>query len=223
MIEGQELDKKSLLLITGKSADWNELAKDCICFANSKGGLILIGIEDSEDFPQPNQRVNPQLPDKILKTISQRTINVAIIPGIKTAENGGEYIEIKVLRNEQAIASTSDGKYYARIADECKPVMPEAIARLAAEKNAFVWEIQTNQKVPGNKIDEQKLDDFIKAIKNSGRVSNFVKEKTVNELLEYYLFLKGEYLTNLGILWIGQREDRAILLHAPCIQFMQWL
>jgi ATP-dependent DNA helicase RecG len=222
MIEGQELDKKSLLLITGKSTNWNELAKDCICFANSKGGLILIGIEDSEDFPRANQRINPQLPDKILRTISQRTINVAIVPEIKTAENGGEYIEIKVLRNEQAIASTSDGKYYARIADECKPIMPEAIARLAAEKNAFVWEIQTNQKVPGNKIEEQKLDDFIKAIKNSGRVSNFVKEKTVNELLEYYLFLKGEYLTNLGILWIGQREDRAILLHAPCIQFIKY-
>jgi ATP-dependent DNA helicase RecG len=147
MIEGQELDKKSLALITGKSANWNELAKVCICFANSKGGVILVGIEDNETLPRADQQINPQLPDKIMKTISQRTINVAIVPAVKTAENGGEYIEIKVLRNEQSIASTSDGKYYARIADECKPIMPEAIVRLAAEKNAFVWEIQNNQKV----------------------------------------------------------------------------
>jgi len=222
MIEGHELDKKSLLLITGKRANWGELAKDCICFANSKGGLILVGIEDSENLPLADQRIDPQLPDKILKTISQRTINVAIIPVIKTAENGGEFIEIKVLRNEQSIASTSDGKFYARIADECKPIMPEGIARLAAEKNAFVWETQTNQEVPGSKIDKQKLDDFIIAIKNSERVSNFIKEKTVNELLEYYLFVKGKYLTNLGVLWIGQREDRAILLHAPTIQFIKY-
>ena len=222
MIEGQELDKKSLALITGKSANWNELAKVCICFANSKGGVILVGIEDNETLPRADQQINPQLPDKIMKTISQRTINVAIVPAVKTAENGGEYIEIKVLRNEQSIASTSDGKYYARIADECKPIMPEAIVRLAAEKNAFVWEIQNNQKVPKNKFDHQKLGDFIEAVKKSERVSNFIKEKSVNELLEYYLFVKGDYLTNLGVLWIGQREDRAILLHAPTVQFIKY-
>jgi ATP-dependent DNA helicase RecG len=36
------------------------------------------------------------------------------------------------------------------------------------------------------------------------------------------LFVKGDYLTNLGVLWIGQREDRAILLHAPTIQFIKY-
>jgi putative transposase len=37
-IEGQLSDSKSLRPITGKSADWLEMAKDCVCFANGNGG-----------------------------------------------------------------------------------------------------------------------------------------------------------------------------------------
>jgi len=36
--EGQLLDQKSLRSVIGKSADWNELVKDCIAFANATGG-----------------------------------------------------------------------------------------------------------------------------------------------------------------------------------------
>ena len=46
MKENSSLDKKSLSIIDGKKADWKELAKDCVCFANGVGGKILIGIED---------------------------------------------------------------------------------------------------------------------------------------------------------------------------------
>jgi len=43
--EGQLFDKKSLRSVIGKTADWNELAKDCIAFANATGGRLLLGIE----------------------------------------------------------------------------------------------------------------------------------------------------------------------------------
>lgn len=33
--EGQLLDKKSLRAISGKTADWGELVKDCVAFANA--------------------------------------------------------------------------------------------------------------------------------------------------------------------------------------------
>ncbi len=49
--EGQSLDKKSLRAVTGKNPDWRELAKDCVAFANAKGGRMLIGIEDDSSTP----------------------------------------------------------------------------------------------------------------------------------------------------------------------------
>ncbi|MDO9144243.1 hypothetical protein [Rhodoferax sp.] len=37
--EGQLLDKKSLRAVLGKTANWSELAKDCIAFANALGEI----------------------------------------------------------------------------------------------------------------------------------------------------------------------------------------
>ena len=45
MKENSLFDRKSLKIIQGKKADWKELAKDCVSFANAVGGEIHIGIE----------------------------------------------------------------------------------------------------------------------------------------------------------------------------------
>ena len=40
-LEGQHQDLKSLRLVTGKTADWAELAKDCVAFANALGYALV--------------------------------------------------------------------------------------------------------------------------------------------------------------------------------------
>ena len=44
--ETQQVDQKSLRVITGARADFSALAADCVCFANASGGCLRIGIED---------------------------------------------------------------------------------------------------------------------------------------------------------------------------------
>ncbi len=55
-LEDHHTDRKSLRTVTGKSADWDALAKDCVCFANGAGGRLLIGIEDGEALPPPGRK-----------------------------------------------------------------------------------------------------------------------------------------------------------------------
>jgi len=38
-LEDQHTDLKSLRTVTGCTADWDALAKDCVCFANGAGHL----------------------------------------------------------------------------------------------------------------------------------------------------------------------------------------
>ena len=179
MHETKNTEKKSLKFLRGKQTDWNELAKDCISFANAQGGLICIGIEDKEKLPADNQRITDKsLPDTIQKNIVQRCINVSVAVTIETAANKAEYIQIQIFRNAQTIACTTDGKYYVRVHDECKPVPPDEMARLAADKNAFVWEEQTNKKIAATQFDEQKRNAFLNEIRNSERVSDFIKAKS---------------------------------------------
>lgn len=75
MKENSYYDRKSLSIIMGKKAQWKELAKDCVCFSNSVGGYIDIGIEDNEDLPFKDQRIEEDLVGLIQKKISSLTHN----------------------------------------------------------------------------------------------------------------------------------------------------
>lgn len=222
MEENSHFDKKSLKLVQGKTADWSELAKDCVCFANGVGGKIHIGIEDDEELPYASQKVANSIIDKINKTIPQLTINVAVNARIETANNGGEYIVLHVYHSKQTIASTTKGKYYMRIGDECRPLLPEDMSRLAAEKQAFIWEEKVVRKITLEEADFAKRNTLLSDIVNSERVSDFVKNMEREQLLEHYLFTSNGYLTNLGVLWFGVRKDRALLHYAPTVQFIKY-
>ena len=199
------------------------MAKDCVCFANAQGGFIYIGIEDKESLPPENQTISDKnLPDVIQKNIAHRTINIGVAVTIEVALNKAEFIKVQVFRNAQTIACTTDGRYYVRVHDECKLIPPDEIARLAADKNAFVWEEQITKRVYDTNYDEVKRSFFIADIRNSQRVSHFIKEMSDEEILDYYFIQKNGFLTNLGILWIGKRNDRASLLYPPAIQIIRY-
>lgn len=221
MEENSHFDRKSLKIIQGKSAQWKEMAKDCVCFANGRGGAILVGIEDDGECPE-GQKIKDSLIDKINKTIPQLTVGVAINASKKTNELGDEYIEVKVFRSNKILASTTGGQYFARIADECKPVYGDEIARLLAEKDAFNWEMVVLRHLTLENTDSDKLNNFISDIRSSKRVSKFIKEKSDEEILEYYFLTENGKLTNLGVLWIGKRIDRAKMHYAPTVQFIKY-
>lgn len=223
MEENRNLDKKSLKFINGKNTDWDSLAKDCVGFANAQGGVIYIGIENNDARPPIGQKITDRsLPDVIQKNIAHRTVNVGLAVTIEVADNQSEFVQVQIFRNAQTIASTTDGKYYVRVHDECKPVAPDEMGRLAADKNAFVWEEQINKRVPANRYDEQKRTAFLHEIRNSDRVSRFIKEMSDDEILDHYFLQRNGYLTNLGILWIGKRNDRATILYPPAIQIIRF-
>lgn len=219
--EGQLLDQKSLRSVTGKSADWNELAKDCIAFANATGGRLLLGIEDEQDQPPSGQLVPADLPDAIRRKIAERTVNVSVLPNVVTSPNGSQYIDLAIPRSI-AVASTTDGRYFLRVADQSKPVTGDDVLRLASERAALPWETQTTLQVPRADADPAKVVKLVSALRASDRVKPSVKEKTDDELLDHYQLAQGTYLTHLGSLCLGQQRHRAQLTTSPVIQFLKY-
>lgn len=220
--EAQGLDRKSIRYVLGKQKDASALAADCVGFANASGGMILLGIEDSQDAPPPTQKVGADVPEQLRKRISQITVNVGVVAVKKTASNGGEYVEIHVHGNQQSVASTSDGRFFIRVSDETHPLRGDDLARLMTERGAFVWELQPVRRVRADQYDAEKLSAFVDAVRASDRVSGFVKDKSQSELLEHYFFVRDGSMTNMGVLWIGRRPDRAALLYAPSIQCIKY-
>lgn len=219
--ETTTFDRKSLKTVQGKNPEWEELAKDCVAFANARGGHIFIGIEDDSELPHAGQSVPESLPGKVQLRLSQITINTSVLTTVVTASNGGQYIDLTVQPSVSTIASTTDGKYFIRIGDSSTPLHPDQLLRLLNDKPAYSWETKVTR-VSRYDYDPDKFSQFISDVKNSQRVSSFVKEKSDDEIVDYYLLTEGEYLTNLGVLWIGQRNDRAMLKYAPAIQFLKF-
>lgn len=223
MKESQTYDRKSLRAVLDKTADFDELAKDCVAFANRDGGHLAIGIENVDELPPASQRITEALKEKVVKRINELTINVALIPRIATSENGGEYLDLEVLRSSVSIASTTKGGYFIRDNDCSKPIAPDDLLRAITDKPSYSWETKVSLKYKLEQCDKNKMQSLLSKIHSSDRVSSFVKQKTDEEILEYYSLVDEDgYMTNLGVLWLGTQPQRARLLYSPTVQFIRY-
>lgn len=225
MKENSLYDKKSLREITGKNADWNEVAKDCVAFSNAQGGVIDYGIEDDADAPPADQKVSEDITINLENKISGKTLNVSAHAEILTHENGGQYIRLHIARGTSS-SSTTSGKYFTRVSDNSIPLTGDDITRLSAEKGYYRWEDEES-KWSWKDADKENLNMLLQNLRNSNRVSDFVKQKEDKELLDYYFLTveESDKMTNLGVLFIGTQSQRGRLMNAPvvqCIQFDQY-
>ena len=219
-MEGQELDNKSIRYALEANA--TKLAGDCVGMANARGGTIILGVEDGDAEPPPDQRVPVELADQTRKRIAQLTVNVSVVGEKRQSANGGEFLRLIVQGNQQSVASTSDGRFFIRVSDETQPLRGDDLGRLMADRSSYIWELQTPRRLPLERSDTGQYERFLAGIRQSDRVSDFVKSKTDREILDHYFLARDGLLTNLGILWIGRREDRAALLYPPTIQLIKY-
>ena len=211
--EGHKVERKSIRAIEGDAMD---LAKHCIAFANSEGGQLEIGIENGDTLPPSGQQVSAREIEKVRRRIDELTVNVDFDAQIKVATTG-QFIVVDV-RQSRAIASTRDGRFYKRNADCSIPLGASELQYLMDKRSAQPWETLTTLRVSREAFDPSKRSAFTDAIRASERVKGSVTNKSDTELVDHYSLAIDNWLTNLGILCIGKRADRARLGTAPIIQ-----
>jgi ATP-dependent DNA helicase RecG len=221
-VEDQNKDYKSLKKAIGSKANHRDLADTCVCFANAHGGQIIIGIEDQDDAPPIHQRIKQEDLNYLIRSLRSLTDGVAIVNnGMVTHENGGEYFILQILPSTRTIATTSSGKVFIRISDNCYPVGSEELTNLASEKTAFQWEIIVAQKITLSQADTIKVDKLLSDLRASDKVSDFIREKGDEEILSFYQLIAPEgYLTNLGVLWLGNSAQIARLSYPVTVQYI---
>ncbi|SDC97081.1 ATP-binding protein [Williamwhitmania taraxaci] len=220
--EDKSRDYKSLRKAIGKQTDIKSLAEVCVAFANAQGGELIIGIEDKESEPPINQKIDITEVNEVVKKLRGMTDGVGLAnPEIITHGNGGEYFIIQVLPSTRIIATTSSGKVFIRISDNCFPVSSDELTNLAAERTAFQWEIIAPQKISLAQVDQESIKQFVSDIQKSDKVSDFIKSKGVEEILNFYQMVSTEGLvTNLGVLWLGTPAQRARLSYPLSVQYI---
>jgi len=225
MEEGISIDYKSLRKIIDtsgkiKTEGIRDLAITSVAFANAHGGQIVIGIEDKDKQPPANQTINTVLANDTVTRLKSLCFNVGFQLGeIETHANGSHYFKISVYPTLKSIATTSEGKIYIRIGDQCQSARSEDIIRLASEKDAFQWELQSRN-ITYTEIPEINIQWFADEIRKSDRVKQSVKELSDIEIIEHYNLIDKGKMTNLGVLWLGTAAQRSRLVYPLSVQYI---
>ena len=222
MDETHVFEKKSYRKAFGPTADLSDLAKTCVCLANAQGGLLLIGIEDRDDAPPAGQQLDADEVNAMLKKLSTRSVNVSLAaPEVITAPNGGQYLQLAISPSLHVVATTSDGRTYARLSDQCQPVSGEDLRRLVYEKTGLQWEIRPVPDVYLADLAPDEIRYFVDKVRATGKVSAFVLAKSDAELLEYFRLVDAHgAATHLGVLWLGTAAQRAYLSYGLLVQYV---
>ena len=221
MIENMVRDYKSIRKIRGNSADFPDLAKSCVCLANAQGGELVIGIEDNNKLPPAAQQITDHEINAVVTRLRTLCFDVSLTasPVIKHP-NGGQYFSIQVFPSLKSIATTSDGKIYIRIGDQCHAARNEDIHRIANEREAFHWELVTFKDITLKNIDPLTLRKFADEIRHSVKVKPHIKQMSDVELAEHYNLSNNNCLTNLGLLWLGSAKQRGRIAYPITAQYI---
>lgn len=217
--ENQFVEQKSLKNITDKK-NIRKLAEECVGLASNRGGIVNIGFENGERLPPEGQKIDNSLANTIHAQLKDNTVNVELSLDIMTAENDSQYIRLEVPIS-LGMASTTRGEYKKRVGEENRPIVGDEILSLAADRANFQWETLVTAQVPRSAADKSKLKYLVSKLKSFENAKDVVKKKTKNQILDHFRLAEGEYLTNLGILCVGKKKDRANLGVAPIIQFIK--
>ncbi|MDR1380286.1 MAG: hypothetical protein LBJ47_02280 [Tannerella sp.] len=212
---------KGIQKIRGGDKGFKDLAVTCVSLANAQGGKIFVGFDDKTKQPPAGQTIKTDEVNDTVSRLRSLCFNVALAGSeILTYSNGSHYFTIDISPSMKSIATTSDGKIYLRVADKCEPIRNEDIHRLAYEKQAYQWELVCPKTVKTSDIDENNIRNFAGKIRNSDRVSEHIRQMTDAEILENYNFIAGDYLTYLGILWLGSAQQRSRIAYPITVQYI---
>ncbi len=218
--ESKNIDYKSIRKIQQGDSGFKDLAVSAVCFANAQGGKLVIGIEDKTKAPLAEQVVTVEDINKTLNRLRSLTSSVGLTASdILEHPLGGQYFEINVLPSAKSIATTSDGKIFLRVGDQCHAARSEDLVRIATEKDAFQWELQPRN-ISIADISFQNISWFANEIRQSPRVKESIKQLTDVEIAEHYNLTINGQLSNLGVLWLGNAQQRSRLAYPLTVQYI---
>ena len=190
---------------------WKDEFLKWICgFANAKGGIIYIGIDDNGNICGIKDA------KKLMEDIPNKIINfMGIVPSVNlNHKDGQEYISIAV--DASNIPISYKGKYYCRSGSTMQELNGVALQQFVLKKMGHRWDDIANDNATIDDIDRQAIDFFLKNGYENGRVKKDELDSPTDVVLQNLHLLSDD----------GKLKNAALLLFAKvpqkyftCVQF----
>lgn len=197
--EGLHLDLKREL-----PSNNEEIAKDLVCFANTDGGIMIVGIADSGEIVGVNN------PDEVIRRIDDVAFSrceppITIVP--ETLKIGEKWVVvINIPKGDQRPYRTSSGRFYIRSGNRCREASREELLRLFQATETMFYDEIAIGKAGLDDIDIEYFEVFMQ------RFYGFIPEEgqIINYLRNLKIITKENKPTLGGLLFFGINPQRYV-------------
>jgi len=184
-----------------KSSWKDEYLKILSAFANTEGGEMLIGIDDMGKVKglKDASGLLEKLPHKIKNRLG-------ILPSVKLENKDGKDI-IRISVDPSDIPISCDGKFYIRTGSTVHEIKGNDLIRFILKKKNLSWEASLSD-ADIEEIDEETIELFRNLAKD--KLPGIAKDTSLEKILQNLELLKGDKLTNAGLLLFGKNPQKYI-------------
>ncbi|MGH3938548.1 MAG: RNA-binding domain-containing protein [Pseudonocardiaceae bacterium] len=183
-----------------ESIDSNiELAKDFICFANSDGGQLIIGVAKDRKVtgvPDTDQLLL-RVDDVAFQSCSPP---VTVVPEIVTLE-GKDVAVLNIAKGDQRPYCTRDGRYYIRSGARCRRASREELLRLFQAAHSLFYD---EQPLPRLALTELDLNEVSRYLDDTNQMD---LDDDLVRLLRAWRMYDGSHPTVGGLVLLGRRPQ----------------
>lgn len=173
--------------------------KTTSAFANTKGGIILLGVDKKGNIAgvQPSNRFLEDLTNRIVNKIS-------IYPEIETIDaKGKRIIAVKVARSGYPVSY--EGRYYERVGNTTREMNSQKLRMLLLRDKP--WDSITDN-FSLEEIDTETVHRFIRLAVEKNRLSDVSLKESPQVVLEKLELMADGKLTNGAILLFGKNPQK---------------
>jgi ATP-dependent DNA helicase RecG len=177
-----------------------------VAFANTKGGIILIGISDRAEVK--GVQVGRETLKEWANQISQGT-EPRIIPEIELSEINGKSVVIIKIKEFPIKPISTKGRYFRRIENSNRLMTMQEIAQMHFHSVGMSWDKLPARDATIEDVDFEKVKRYIKKANETGRRKIQADENPLQVLEKLELIKEGKP-TWAAILLFGKDANRSL-------------
>jgi len=194
------LDREEGNRLEFKERFTDSVLKTIAAFANTYGGLIIVGVNDKKEI------VGIDTDDKNYQKIINKVVNkLGITPSFEIVEVNDRFIlAIEVSRSY--IPVSFEGKYYKRVGNTTREMNFEELKRFF--QRDLRWERFSERDFRIDEIDEHSVRSFLRTAKAKGRLTVFSGEEPIEEVFERLGLMENGKINNAGMMLFGKSPQK---------------
>jgi ATP-dependent DNA helicase RecG len=179
-----------------------ELAKDLVCFANSDGGQLVIGVANDRTL------IGVDDTDSLMLKVDDVAYHscsppVTVVPETVILD-GKQIVVLNIAKGDQRPYATRSGQYYIRSGSRCRSASREELLRLFQASQAFFYDEQPLTRLDLADLDLKAVESYVVA---AGREE---PEENLYRLLRAWRLADADHPTVAGVLFFGRHPQDAI-------------